>query len=107
MEEREERRDEERREREVAEVISLVPLNFTPFLHTFYVSSHWEHRLVDYMVTLDGLTLVGTPGPSSRLVFFEMDKLVDVANAAMKWMRTHRVWFKGPQAVSFSRLPLC
>ncbi|KAJ7223054.1 hypothetical protein GGX14DRAFT_557621 [Mycena pura] len=101
LEEREEeRRDEERREREVAEDISLVPPNIAASLHTFYVSSHWEHRLVDYMVTLDGLTLVGTPGPSSRLVFFETDKLADVANAAMKWMRTHRVWFKGPQAVS-------
>ncbi|KAJ7203746.1 hypothetical protein GGX14DRAFT_569794 [Mycena pura] len=108
LEERdEERRDEERREREVDEDIPLVPPNIAASLHTFYIASHWEHRLVDFMVTLDGLALVGTPGPSSRMVFFETNKLADVANAAVKWMRAHRVWFRGPQEVSlFEIAPL-
>ncbi|KAJ7204493.1 hypothetical protein GGX14DRAFT_569606 [Mycena pura] len=108
LEERdEERRGEERREREMVEDIPHVPPNIAASLHTFYISSHWEHRLVDFMVTLDGIALVGTPGPSSRTVFFETSRLAEVANAAREWMRAHRVWFRGPQEVSlFEIAPL-
>ncbi|KAJ7217109.1 hypothetical protein GGX14DRAFT_390940 [Mycena pura] len=98
------------REREVDEDVSLVspltPLMNSP-LHTFYVSSHWEHRLVDFMGTLDGITLVGTPGPSSRMVFFETCKLAAVVNAVRKWMWAHCVWFRAPQEISpFEVAPL-
>ncbi|KAJ7213193.1 hypothetical protein GGX14DRAFT_393385 [Mycena pura] len=101
---------EREREREVDEDVSLVsplaPLMNSP-LHTFYVSSHWEHRLVDFMGTLDGIALVGTPGPSSRMVFFETRELAAVVNAVRKWMWAHRVWFRGPQEISpFEVAPL-
>ncbi|KAJ7195088.1 hypothetical protein GGX14DRAFT_575860 [Mycena pura] len=99
-----EERERERREVEqlVDEDISQFPPTINPPLYTFYVSSHWEHRLVDFMGTLDGIALVGTPGPSSCVVFFEIEtsKLMAVANAAKKWMWSHRVRFRGPQEIS-------
>src|ERR1700761_7455120 len=75
--------------------------------YTFIVSSHTELCLVDFMAALDGIVLVGTPGPSSRVVFFETSNLAAVANAARKWMWARRVWFRGPQEVSlFEIAPL-
>ncbi|KAJ7207601.1 hypothetical protein GGX14DRAFT_396422 [Mycena pura] len=103
MEERE--REQVGRGREVDEDVSpispMTPMMNTP-LHAFYVSSHWEHRLVGFMGTLDGVVLVGTPGPSSRVVFFETSEpseLAAVTNAVRNWMRAHRVWFRGPQDI--------
>ncbi|KAJ7204418.1 hypothetical protein GGX14DRAFT_569529 [Mycena pura] len=101
------------RGREVDDDVSHIPPMINPPLHTFYISSHWEHRLVDFMGTLDGVALVGTPGPSSRLVFFETTELGAVANAVRSWMWAHRVWFRGPQEISpfevapLLNIPLC
>ncbi|KAJ7219938.1 hypothetical protein GGX14DRAFT_559761 [Mycena pura] len=100
-------RDGESRGREVAGVLPHIPPMTDTSLYTFFVSSHWELRLVDFMATLDGLALVGTPGPSSRVVFFETSNLAAVANTTRKWMWAHRVWFRGPQEVSlFEIAPL-
>ncbi|KAJ7217231.1 hypothetical protein GGX14DRAFT_561754 [Mycena pura] len=97
-----EERDRRRRERELEQPADEDTSYFLPLknpLHTFHVSSHWENRLVAFMATLDGIALVGTPGPSSRMVFFETSKMAAVANAARKWMWAHRVWFRGPQEI--------
>ncbi|KAJ7199262.1 hypothetical protein GGX14DRAFT_573019 [Mycena pura] len=65
-----EERDRRRRERELEQPADEDTSYFLPLknpLHTFHVSSHWENRLVAFMATLDGIALVGTPGPSSRM----------------------------------------
>ncbi|KAJ7195446.1 hypothetical protein GGX14DRAFT_700706 [Mycena pura] len=95
------------RELDVADVVPHIPPLTDTSLYTFIVSSHWELRLVDFVAALDGIGLVGTPGPSSRVVFFETSNLAAVANATRKWMWAHRVRFRGPQEVSlFEIAPL-
>ncbi|KAJ7219359.1 hypothetical protein GGX14DRAFT_389938 [Mycena pura] len=106
-EEAQSEQEQVRREREVHDDVSHIPPMINAPLHTFYLSSHWEHCLVDFMGMLDGIALVGTPGPSSRVVFFETSELAAVANAVRSWMWAHRVWFRGPQVISpFEVAPL-
>ncbi|KAJ7186327.1 hypothetical protein GGX14DRAFT_409219 [Mycena pura] len=87
-----EERDRRRRERELEQPADEDTSYFLPLKKPLT-------HLPSFMATLDGIALVGTPGPSSRMVFFETSKMAAVANAARKWMWAHRVWFRGPQEI--------
>ncbi|KAJ7240119.1 hypothetical protein B0H12DRAFT_1074831 [Mycena haematopus] len=107
-----------------APAIPYFPPLSAPALNGFLVAPHWELRLMDFMMMeLDDIAMVGTQGPSSRLVFYETVPDADpgeeapdsqtseaadippanaarVANAAKAWLTAHRVSFRGPEPIS-------
>ncbi|KAJ6489142.1 hypothetical protein C8R45DRAFT_1143709 [Mycena sanguinolenta] len=108
------RKDNEERElrmgvQESHDCDAILTALCTPALCGFIIPPHWELRLIDFMKTLDGMGIVGTQGPSSRLVFYQTALDIDEAkgtnatrgaNAARAWFSTHHVWFQGPEGIS-------